>query len=170
MLALCGLVMPAQENGHNFKAVDHAAIWQRVMESPLDSASIATAVLKSPNFSDVRFVDGILMARILPRAVDYKKAGFARTSIALYLVSSLYSCSVRIDFRPGRYRVTAEGIVFTANETNGLFRQGEVTTLESYAVNKKGELRPIFLSSAAEVLDADLSGLFDFHQEPEEDW
>lgn len=159
----------ARAQEHSFKVQDRDIFWQKVFPSDLDSAGILQAVSLSGAFSDVTPVSSGISLRIVPREVDYQAAGYSRGRTPMNLLACLLSGHALIEFRPGRYRVTVDHLTLVENITTSLYEKGRTNSLESLALNKKGELRKVFQESAL-ILEVDLSKIFSFKAKIEEDW
>ena len=98
------------------------------------------------------------------------EGGFKRGATAMFLLNGQLEAHATILVREGRYRVTVDRMVFGSTTETYLSRVGEKTTLEEYALNRKGEIKDGFYSmNAAPIIDYDLSKLFDMHPKEEDD-
>ena len=168
---LTSIIAWGQEND-NFSIKDGGIVWQRVYQSQLDSASIASVLVATGQVTDVAGIPGGIVCRIMPRSLDYRGAGFSRGSAAMYIVNRQMEGHATIQMREGRYRVTVDRMVFVASTETSLSRVGERTPLEDYAMSRKGEIKSVFTSmNAAGIIDYDLGKLFDLKVvTDEEDW
>ena len=91
--------------------------------------------------------------------------------VPVYLVNNQMEAHAIVLFREGRYRIMVDRIVFQAPSSTSLRERGEVTPLENYAINGKGELKKVFYSmNAAAVIDYDLLKTFEVVAQEDEDW
>lgn len=164
LFALLGLLLAAQtpEDCH-FYVKDGSVFWRQVFESPADSTTLLDHLFGSGNFADVTEVSNGVSFAIAPRKIDTRAGGFKAGSVAIYVANYTMTAHALLEMKEGRYRVTVDKIVFQA---------GPDTTLETYALNKRMEFKPIFLSmNAAQALDYELTRLFTVRApEKEEDW
>ena len=171
VMVMCCIAAWGQDTDR-FSVKDGGIIWQRVYQSQLDSAGIASALISSGQVADIVGITGGMACRILPRSVDYRGAGFKRGATAMFLLNGQLEAHATILVREGRYRVTVDRMVFSSTTQTYLSRVGERTTLEEYALNKKGQIKEGFYSmNAAPVMDYDLSKLFDLTPKTDdEEW
>lgn len=169
-LLLVPLFSAFAQEPDRFSVKDGVILWQRVYQSPLDSAAVAAALVASGQVADIVGVKGGVACRILPRSVDYRGAGFKRGATAMFLLNGQLEAHATILVREGRYRVTVDRMVFGSTTETYLSRVGEKTTLEEYVLNRKGEIKDGFYSmNAAPIIDYDLSKLFDLSPKEEDD-
>ena len=132
---------------YNFYSENGCIYWQKIYESDVDLVSFLT---NSGKFSEININDGIISTWLMPSRVNLN--GRNNAEVPIYISQSNIAGFVRIQQKEGRYRVTIDQIVFF-NNNSSLGEIGEETSFETYALKRDGSFRPIFLSSAAEILD-----------------
>jgi len=160
---LLGLGAAAQtpEDLH-FSVKDRTIIWQQVYESSADSAAILDYLYGSGNFADVTEITNGVSFTILPRSIDIQAVGFKRGEVSVYITLYQMTAHGLIQMREGRYRATVDHVVFHADPD---------TPLETYALSRQSEFKPIFTSmKAAQAIDYELSHLFEIQETENEDW
>lgn len=163
LFALIGLLLAAQapEDCH-FYVEDGSIFWRQVFESPADSNTLLDHLFGSGNFADITEVSNGVSFTIAPRKINTRAGGFKAGSVAMYVANYTMTAHGILEMREGRYRVTVDRIVFQA---------GPDTTLETYALNKRMEFKPVFVSmNAAKAIDYELTRLFTIKAAEREDW
>ena len=80
----------------------------------------------------------------------------------MYIINYTFTAHGMMEIRPGRYRVTVDLIRFQSQPD---------LPLEAYALDRRGEFKPVFLSmNAAQALDSELTRLFMIKETEKEDW
>ena len=164
LFALIGLLLAAQTTeDYHFYAEDGRIFWRQVFESPADSTTLLDHLFGSGNFADITEVSNGISFTIAPRKIDTRAGGFKAGSVAMYVANYTMTAHGLLEMKEGRYRVTVDRIIFQSEPD---------TTLETYALNRRGEFKPVFLSmNAAQALDHELTRLFTVRMpEKEEDW
>lgn len=164
LFALIGFLLAAQTTeDYHFYVEDGRIFWRQVFESPADSTTLLDHLIGSGNFVDVAEVSSGISFTITPRKIDTRAGGFKAGSVAMYVANYTMTAHGLLEMKEGRYRVTVDRIVF---------QSGPDTTLETYALNRRGEFKPVFVSmNAAQALDHELTRLFTVRMpEKEEDW
>lgn len=163
LFALLGLLLAAQTpEDYHFYVEDGRIFWRQVFESPADSTTLLDHLIGSGNFVDVAEVSNGVSFAIAPRKIDTRAGGFKAGSVAMYVANYTMTAHGLLEMKEGRYRVTVDRIVF---------QSGPDTTLETYALNRRSEFKPVFLSmNAAQALDHELTQLFTVRMPEKEDW
>lgn len=163
LLALLGFAAQAQtpEDFH-FYLEDQGVCWRQVFESPADSTTLLDHLFGSGNFTDITEISTGVSFMIAPRKIDTRAAGFKAGSVAMYVSNYTMTAHGLLQMKEGRYRVTIDRIVF---------QSGQDTTLETYALNKRMEFKPVFVSmNAAKAIDYELTRLFAVKVAEQEVW
>lgn len=163
LFALLGLAAKAQtpEDFH-FYVEDQGICWRQVYESPADSTAVLDFIFGSGNFADIVEISSGISFIVTPRKIDTRAGGFKAGSVAVYVSNYTMTAHGLLEMKEGRYRVTVDRIVF---------QTGPDTTLETYALNKRMEFKPVFVSmNAAKAIDYELTRLFTIKTAEKEDW
>lgn len=156
--------MIASAQSYHFYSNEGMIYWQMVYEADVDIISMLT---NSGKFDQINKAPGIVSAQLTPNKVNLN--GRRNGSVPIYISQSNMSGFVRIQQKDGRYRVTVDQIVFS-NNNSSLGQIGEETPLETYALKRDGSFKPIFLSTAAEILDEALTETFRPQEDLGDDW
>ena len=166
ILVIHAAAMSAQT--YNFFAEDHKIYWQKIYETDMD-IDICSLLINTGKFENIRDVDGVISAKMLPCEVELN--GRSRGMVPMYLLSSNLTSFIRIQKKEGRYRVTVDHFVFIRNVDTSLGSVGETTSLETYALKRDGTFKPGFFNSeSAVILDEMLSILFSEQDNLDKDW
>lgn len=164
LFALLGLLLAAQTTeDYHFYAEDGRIFWRQVFESPADSTTLLDHIFGSGIFVDIAEISSGISVVLPPQRVDIRAAGLKAGSVSMYILNYTFTAHALLEMKEGRYRVTVDRIMIQS--------QPELP-LESYALNRRGEFKPIFVSmNAAQALDHELTRLFTVRMsEKEEDW
>lgn len=143
-------------------------IWQKIYSSNKSIDEMHNLILKSGNFSDIKKTGSQITANINQFLLNRK---LSKSSGSLYMYTDDITGFVLIEFKEKRYRITVKNLTFISNtEIHALGDGvGARTSLESYALNGKGEYRKAYLKRDEGVIDANLNQLFDL-QIRDNDW
>ena len=163
------------QDDSRFSTDGTSVIWRNVYQTQLDSAGVVDGLLASGHFDNVIFTKDGFTCKIIPHEADYRGAGMKRGNVFMYINTADMEGRAVVQIREGRYRVTVDEIVFTTNISGGggVFKQGERTALERYALNGSGSFRNNFWSKGSSpVIDYDLFSLFEIKErdDQDEDW
>lgn len=149
---------------NNFSVTEDGKVyWQRIYPTDLTHEELLDVIVNDGNFVDVN--DGeVITFRLIRGKVDYKKLGFSRGSLPLYASASDVSCFVTIQIKDDRYRVTADNILTVENRTDGMFKEGDEHPIETWALNKKGEISSGFSKVPSLLYNGFFSTLFLFQK------
>lgn len=163
LLALLGFAAQAQTpEDYHFYVDDQGVCWRQVYESPADSTAVLDFIFGSGNFTDIAEISSGISFIVTPRKIDTRAGGFKAGSVAMYISNYTMTAHGLLQMKEDRYRVTVDRIVFQA---------GPDTTLETYALNKRLEFKPVFVSmNAAKAIDYELTRLFTIKTAEKEDW
>ena len=154
----------ASAQSFNFHSEEGKIYWQMIYEADVDIVSMLT---NSGKFDQVNKATSMISAYLTPNMVDLN--GRRNGSVPIYISQSNMSGFIRIQQKDGRYRVTVDQIVFS-NNNSSLGQIGEETPLETYALKRDGSFKPIFINTAAEILDEALTEIFRPQEELGDDW
>lgn len=165
LLALLPGLVWAQED--HFKVEDNQMVWQQIFQTDQTAEAVAGYLGGLGDIKDVRETStGIAFMIKRSSPIELNKYGFKRGSVAAYAVLKLLEARGTVDFKDGRYRVTVGDVVFVSNDANA-----ERTTLETYALSRKGEIKGVFYSMrAADLLEAYFTDLFMVKVKNNDEW
>lgn len=163
LFALLGIAAKAQTpEDYHFFVEGQGIYWRQVFESPADSTAVLDYLHGSGNFADIAEISSGFSFTVTPRRIDTKAGGFKAGSVAMYVSNYMITAHGLLEMKEGRYRVTVDRIVFQGRPE---------TSLETYALNKQMEFKPVFVSmNAAKAIDYELTRLFTIKAAEREDW
>ena len=162
ILSLISSVALAAQSNHLL--IEEGAIkWQRIYEAAQTAPTIAKALKLDGRFSEVEQLDSsTVVAKLSKYQVDYEKQGYTKMQVPMYLVMETISGSIVIHIKDDKYRVTMNNVKLTQMNDVSVFKQGEVTNLEQYALRaSRDSFKGMFLKKAATIIDTDFSTLFE---------
>lgn len=159
----------AQEN-NNFKIENGALIWQKVYESKFSPEDISNQLKSKGVVKHVNLSNNMLTGDINTQA-NYKGAGFREMNIPMFVPRNDISCSVTINFKEGRYRVTLRNFKLIANTEDPLTEIGETSTLETYALKKRNTaFKDNFLGAPSQIYNYTFNNIFLIKDTKNDNW
>lgn len=161
-----------QATVNNFKIVNNEILWQKVFETTSTFDQLINKAKESGLFANIEISDNKFIADLLPFAADFRGAGYTEMKAPIYIARNHFSGFFLCDYKEGRYRVTVKRIILTKKYNDPLSKQGEVSELEFYGIQKsKNEFRNYFKKSPSEILDFTFNKLLTFQgQEDNDEW
>lgn len=154
MMALIAFPSMSQESSFNFSIDNGKIIWQKVFDTDLNSEQITILAQESGIMRDINVSENRVSGQIELMEPDYRGAGYGEMSTPIFISRSFVECFALIELRDGRYRVTLRNIALAQKYNDGVSKEGEKSTLESYALNRRGdEMKKGFLNKPAEILN-----------------
>jgi hypothetical protein len=159
----------AQEQ--NFTVEDGTLIWQKVFTTELSFKELSKLVKTSGIYSDVEIIDNSIIGKVEDLEPDFKGAGYSEMSTPMYISRNFLDCHGLIEFKDGRYRVTLKKIYLTQKYDDGVSEEGERTSLETYAVKRRGDkMKGLFLQKPSEIFNYTFEKKFNFQVKKDETW
>lgn len=160
LLLIAPIACFAQLEANNFKVTPEGrVIWQKVYEAPeVTFEDLVNTVKANRRFSDIDISDDKITFLATGIETDPRSVGFSRGGTSFYALGAI-NASFSIDYKEGRYRITAQNITSEVPVVNILMpsqSQYEQTPIEHSVGNgkglKKGFIRKesLIMSSAIE--------------------
>lgn len=152
----------------NFVIENSQVSWQKVYETNKNFDQLITSIKNRNSIIIKEQNENIVEGEISNLVMDYRKAGFSRMGTPFVLNGdNKYFGYFRIEFKDGRYRVTARNITSKGQSltlySGGLGMGSNMdTNLENMAINGHGEIRKNFPKVAGKIIDTTFTNLFDF--------
>lgn len=152
----------------NYVINDGQVQWQKVYETDKTFDEILKGVRNKNNIKITEQNENTIAGEFKGLIMNYRKAGltYMGTPIVLNETNKYYGL-FKIEFKDGKYRATirnvaSEGMTMTMYG-GGLGLGSDLdTTLETMALNKKGEVRKGFPKVAGKIIDVTFIDLMDF--------
>lgn len=158
------------QKDNNFKIENGALIWQKVYESKLSPEGISNQLKSKGVVKHVGLSNNMLTGDINTQA-NYKGAGFREMNIPMFVPRNDISCSVTINFKEGRYRVTLRNFKLIANTEDPLTEIGETSTLETYALKKRNTaFKDNFLGAPSQIYNYTFNNIFLIKDTENDNW
>ncbi|MGH1520591.1 hypothetical protein [Chryseobacterium sp. JK1] len=156
----------AQESA--FVISNKQVLWQRVYESSKTIAEVKDILLSTGKIKFTGEDTHILNGEISDFIMDFKGAGFTSMGTPIYLKnSSKFFGNFKIEFKEGKYRVTATNIKLKGDSLSifsggiGFTSSGD-DNLESYALTNDREFfKSAFDGRASRIVNYSFAQLFD---------
>lgn len=156
----------AQEN---FKIDNGSLIWQKVYQTTLSTEATVKQLKSDGNIKNISLSDHLFTGE-LDIPADYKNAGFSLMSTPMYIARNNIVCSVTIDFKDGRYRITLRNIRLKATAEDSQTKIGETVNLDLYALRKKNtEFKAKFLNVPNKIYDYTFNHIFEPKEKTDND-
>jgi len=172
VISMATHVTEAQVVINNFAIEDGEVIWRKVFQTVLTFEQLTEKVRDSGLFEKTELGDNKLTGVLRNIDADFKGAGFSEMGTPIYIARSHFSAFAVIEFKDGKYRVTLKRIVLTQKYDDGVSKQGEQSSLDTYALKTAmGEMKPAFKKSPSLILDHTFTTEFSFQDEAiKNDW
>lgn len=171
------LTIAIEENlGYNFIVDDDKdLVWQKVFFDDASVEDIVSMLSTNTYFSNIQVASDVISCNVEIPKPKYEAVGFKPSNIHLNARNAPIKGTVRIQFRPGRYRVTVSNIFFglsnaskTLNVLNGGYVGMKVNETQSNRPAATGwnTLNTIYLNSKKKVKESFYKGMaqtIDYH-------
>ena len=158
------------QDSKNFKIADGEVIWQKIYESKDNIDQIIKRLKTGGILKNIELLDNSLTATIEDLDADYKGAGFSRGVTPMFLIANKITCSVTIDFKEGRSRITLKHMKLKNLIETPLSKIGEIEPIETYALKKKNTIfKTVFLGDPATILNHTFNKIFEKKESEKED-
>ena len=155
------LLSIAQQDTFKFSCINNQLEWQKVYDKELTFEELTLFVKTNGHFENIEVLDECIIATIKNIEAEYKTLGYSELSVPMYVSRSFYSGKVVINWKPEKYRVTVKNIMLTQKYDDGLSKEGEMSSLDSFAVKKgKNLIKNSFLKKPGEIINHTFSALF----------
>ncbi len=169
-LSLFAINTSFAQDTKNFKIVNGRLIWQKVYECKDSINQIVANLKKGGIVKENEITNNVITGIIKELDADYKGAGFSRGFTPIYLISNRITCSIMIDFKEGKYRVTIKNMKLTNFLESPISKVGESEPIETYALKKKNTVfKDIFLKDAVTILNYTFNKIFEQTSKEEDD-
>jgi len=163
----------------NFVVENSQVHWQKVYSTLKPQEEIVGLLKKRNNLLVTEIQENIIEGQVLNLIRDHKKAGYSYLGTPEVLGNDVrFSGFFIIELKEGKYRATARSITsqggdYTLLVGNIVVDGNQNSSLESIALNKRGETKSNFKKAKAKIIDTTFTDLFDFTKVTEEkpnDW
>ncbi|HLV50705.1 MAG TPA: hypothetical protein VKY44_01960 [Flavobacterium sp.] len=155
--------LQAQDSVNNFSSENNKIIWQKVFETNLDFNQLTDKIKESGILEKIEIGENKILGQSKPIEADFKGAGYSEMSTPMYIARSFFDGFVMIEFKDGKYRVTFKNIMLTQKYNDGLSKEGEKTTIETFGLKSgKNEFKGAFTKSPSKILNYTFTKSFDF--------
>jgi len=163
----------------NFIVENSQVSWRKIYSTSNTQEEIIALIKKRNNLLITEIKKDIIEGQVSNLVMDHKKAGYSQLGTPEALSNDVrFSGFFNIEFKEGRYRVTARSITSQGGDYTLLIGNIPVTgnqnsSLEDIALDKYGKIKSNFKKSKAKIIDVTFDNLFDFTQTTEQkinDW
>ncbi len=137
-------------------------VWRTVKQYEDNSESLLKQLKSSGKFSTLELLDDTIIGKFTDTPINYQGTA------SMYLMASNMMGSFIVQFKEGRYRITAKDLQLKSQTSVSVFDQGSIEPIENYALNGNGEFRKRFKSKDLPIIEDNLSNLFELS--PKDDW
>lgn len=153
----------AQETVNNFSTDNGKIIWQKILETELNFDQLTDKIKESGILENIEISENKILGQTKSIEADYIGAGYGVMTTPIYVARSFFDGFALIEFKDGKYRVTLKNIMLTQKYDDGLSKEGEKSTIESFGVKKgKNEIKSAFIKSPTIILDYTFTKAFIF--------
>jgi hypothetical protein len=145
MILTC-LGLFGQSGKNNFKIEDGKLIWQNIYQS--DSLmNVIDLFIASGIMENIIIKDNQIMGDLKPFDPDFKGAGYTEFMTPIYVARSRIEGYITVDIKENKYRTTIKDIRLIQKYDDGLSKQGEETSLSTFALKGNTDFKPAFLKT-----------------------
>ncbi len=154
-----------------FKISNSQLIWQKVYESTETIDQLTTRLKEDGNVKNIEVTDHTIFGNLDDLYADYQGAGYGRAVTPMMLLSQQIICTVTIEFKTNKFRVTIKNMKLKNTSPTPLSPVGEVEPIETYVLKKKGtQFKTGFLNACATILNHTFNKIFENKIEEEDNW
>jgi hypothetical protein len=150
---------------NHFKAVDYKVIWQNIYDCNVDVNTFHDWLVSCGQCEDIIVSGNTITCKFVDAPIDYKRFGFTSMDISMLVRDNNIRYNATFQFKNGRYRVTLNQFQFIHKYDTRLYEMGEITYMESVALNRKGEFKNGIQGATLDVLDVILVNTCEYHEQ-----
>lgn len=140
---------------------ENELILQKVYQTNLTFEQIVDQIKTDGEFEHIEIGENKIIGRLTPIYADIRGAGYSQMNAPIFLNKrSKFTGFILFEFKEGRYRITLKKITLIQQYNDPLAKQGQESSLNDIAVNKKGEFKSGFKKQSAEILDYTFNSKF----------
>jgi hypothetical protein len=162
LFSLCNL-LHGQDTINNFIVDQDEIIWQKIFQTNYSFDEFSERLKDSGLFDNIEFSPNKARGELKTLFADLKGAGFSEMTAPIFVSRSSFSSFAVLEYQEGKYRVTLRKILLSQKYNDPLSNQGEITALESYALNSKKEFSNVFKKAPSLILDYTFTKKLDFN-------
>lgn len=157
---------------YNFKIVDERLMWQAVYNKEVSPDEMVSYLKQYDYITDIQQSQDDIIARIDRHVLDHRGAGSSDFGVSPFVKRNVWSASFRVEFKPGRYRVTIVEIISDLPATSLAGSTQTKDPLEKWALkSRNSEFRIAFKKYNAVIFNHSFNKIFDFtYQKFDDDW
>lgn len=165
------IVVHGQETINNFKIDNNEIVWQKVYDTSMSIDTIltfdqlVTNVKNSLLFEKIEISDNKILGELNQFNALFKEAGYNEMNCPMYIARNHIKCSVILDYKEGKYRVTVKKISLIQAYSDPISEIGQISSLNDFALRKGNtEIKPMFKKAASTILDYTFTKMFRFEK------
>lgn len=156
---------------NNFKIENRDLIWQYIFETDLSQEELKQELSTKGLWESFEKVGDDLIGICSGIDADFKGAGYGEMSVPMYVARMSINFHSLIQFKDGRYRVTITNIKLVQKYDDPLVKQGQVISLNDFAVKRNGDFKTMFLRKPSEIYNYTFMSSLEIQQnERPDDW
>jgi len=165
---LAGVIVHGQSMTNNFKNENGTLIWQKIYERD-SSINIIDKFVSSGILENIIIKDDQIMGDLKPFDTDFKGVGFTEMGTPIYVARSRIKGYITIEIKENKYRATIKDIFLIQKYDDGLSKQGEETSLSTFALKGNTDFKPAFLKTPSIVFNYTFEKRISINK-PEDKW
>lgn len=163
IILICALFSANIYAQHNFSITEACkVIWQQIFEDDIDINTYYDHLVTSGRYHDILMSDNAITCWLNESPIEYARLGYKRGNIPIVLSSNNLTAFITVQFKDARYRVTLEQIQFVQTYSTSLYQKGDIVHMDSFALDRKGQIKKIVANDTFPVLDAYFTDLFQY--------
>jgi hypothetical protein len=150
-----------------------SVVWQKVfdIDSLVSCNDIASQLRAFSWVKDVAINDGVVLATATNYTINYREHGGSSMTMPIIYTSGKWNYSIRIEQKPGKYRVTISSLTFDAGSVSGGFVDVPISGSIEDAVLKKDHsaFKPGQLNYL-DIMGNDFQSKFKYKKAQKDEW
>jgi hypothetical protein len=158
-----------QDTINNFRIDNGEVVWQKIYPTKLSAQEVFKHFGDKGLFEKYTSDSLKMSSDLRSFDADYKGAGFSEWGTPIYVARNHFNAYSTVEYREGKYRATVRKIVLTQKYDDGLSKQGEKMSIETYAA-KGNSWKSAFIKTPTLILNYTLSKMFNIIEDTKKDW
>lgn len=160
---VCALISAGVYAQHNFSKTEAGnVIWQQIFENDVDINTFYEHMVNSGRYHDILISGNSITCWLNESPIEYARLGYKTGNIPMVLSTNNITAFITVQFKDARYRVTLEQIQFIQSYKTKLYDRGDVVHMDTFALDRKGQIKKIVASDTFPVLDKCFTDLFEY--------
>jgi hypothetical protein len=166
-IAILFILLPFLTSGqtvHNFQVDNGLLVWTKIYsDTSVTFDKLVQRVKDSGIIIEIEVSDDKIRGAFKDVEPNNDGTNYNNMNTPIYVLRRRISGFILVEFKDGRYRVMIKNIMLTQKRDDGLIKQGEQTSLETFGLKRGGqEMAGSFTKGPAVIYDNTFDKRFQF--------